>query len=84
MIDRRTLLLGASLAPLASSAQAQTNWPQQVVRIVVPFVPGAFTDVSARLLWSGLIWALAIGFIGGLFPAVRAARQPITVGLREL
>ena len=41
-------------------------------------------DVSAPLLWSGLIWALAIGFIGGLFPAVRAARQPITVGLREL
>jgi putative ABC transport system permease protein len=40
--------------------------------------------VSPALLWSGLTWALAIGFIGGLFPAVRAARIPVTVGLREL
>ena len=41
-------------------------------------------NVSPALLWSGLKWALAIGFIGGLFPAVRAARVPVTVGLREL
>ena len=40
--------------------------------------------VSPGLLWSGLKWALAIGFIGGLFPAVRAARIPVTAGLREL
>jgi tripartite-type tricarboxylate transporter receptor subunit TctC len=50
MINRRTLLLGASLAPIVTKVHAQTNWPQQVVRIVVPFAPGAFTDVSARLL----------------------------------
>jgi putative ABC transport system permease protein len=40
--------------------------------------------VSPALLWGGLKWALAIGFVGGLFPAVRAARIPVTVGLREL
>lgn len=40
--------------------------------------------VSAGLLWEGLKWALAIGFIGGLFPAVRAASQPVTTALREL
>jgi putative ABC transport system permease protein len=40
--------------------------------------------VSPALLWEGLKWALAIGFVGGLFPAVRAARIPVTVGLREL
>lgn len=40
--------------------------------------------VSPQLLWSGLKWALAIGFIGGLFPAVRAARLPVTTALREL
>lgn len=40
--------------------------------------------VSPALLWAGLKWALAIGFVGGLFPAVRAARIPVTVGLREL
>lgn len=40
--------------------------------------------VSAALLWTGVKWALAIGFIGGLFPAVRAARLPVTTALREL
>jgi putative ABC transport system permease protein len=27
---------------------------------------------------------MAIGFIGGLFPAVRAARLPVSTALREL
>jgi putative ABC transport system permease protein len=40
--------------------------------------------VSAELLWVGLLWALTIGFIGGLFPAVRAAQLPVTTALREL
>ncbi len=40
--------------------------------------------VSPELLWTGLKWALAIGFIGGLFPAVRAARLPVSTALREL
>ncbi len=39
-------------------------------------------DVSPSVLWSGLKWALAIGFVGGLFPAVRAARMPVTEALR--
>ena len=41
-------------------------------------------DVSRELLASGLKWALAIGLIGGLLPALRAARMPIVAGLREL
>src|SRR5581483_6698654 len=41
-------------------------------------------NVTPGLLWSGLKWALAIGLIGGLFPAVRAARVSVTAGLREL
>jgi putative ABC transport system permease protein len=40
--------------------------------------------VTPALLAAGLKWALAIGFVGGLFPAVRAARMPVTEGLREL
>lgn len=40
--------------------------------------------VSPELLWVGLLWALTIGFIGGLFPALRAARLPVTTALREL
>jgi putative ABC transport system permease protein len=40
--------------------------------------------VSPGLLWEGIKWALAIGFIGGLFPALRAATLPVTTALREL
>lgn len=40
--------------------------------------------VAPAVLWTGLKWALAIGFVGGLFPAVRAARLPVTTALREL
>lgn len=41
-------------------------------------------NVTPRLLGDGLKWALAIGIVGGLFPAVRAARMQIATGLREL
>jgi putative ABC transport system permease protein len=38
--------------------------------------------VSPELLWTGLKWALGIGLVGGLFPALRAARLPVTAALR--
>jgi putative ABC transport system permease protein len=40
--------------------------------------------VTAGLLLTGLVYALMMGFIGGLFPAIRAARLPIATALREL
>ena len=40
--------------------------------------------VAPSVLWVGIKWALAIGFIGGLYPALRAARLPVTTALREL
>jgi putative ABC transport system permease protein len=39
--------------------------------------------VSAQVLWTGIQWALAIGFVGGLFPALRAARLPVAEALRS-
>ncbi len=38
--------------------------------------------VTPELLRDGLIWALGLGAIGGLLPAIRAALLPITVALR--
>jgi len=38
--------------------------------------------VTPELLQLGLTWALVLGVIGGLFPAVHAARLPITTALR--
>jgi tripartite-type tricarboxylate transporter receptor subunit TctC len=50
-MNRRTLLLGAAAAMFPGAfAFGQAGWPNQVVRIIVPFAPGSFTDVSARLL----------------------------------
>jgi putative ABC transport system permease protein len=40
--------------------------------------------VTPGLLARGLAWALVIGVAGGLLPAVRAARLPVTVALRTL
>jgi len=38
--------------------------------------------VSPGLIAEGLAWALAIGLVGGLFPAIRAARAPVVQALR--
>ena len=49
---------------------------------------GGFTQVAFNfavtpaLVVQGLVGALAIGFVGGLFPALRAARLPVTEALR--
>lgn len=40
--------------------------------------------ITIDLLLSGVIFALVMGVLGGLFPAIRAARRPIAVALREL
>lgn len=41
-------------------------------------------QVTPGLLVTGLVYALLMGLVGGLFPAVRAARLPIPSALREL
>ena len=49
---------------------------------------GSFTQVvfafqvSFALVLTGLVIAMVIGFIGGLLPAIRAARMPVTTALR--
>lgn len=39
--------------------------------------------VTGRVLLIGMIFAVAMGIIGGLLPAIRAARLPISSSLRE-
>ncbi|HET9705252.1 MAG TPA: FtsX-like permease family protein [Vicinamibacterales bacterium] len=41
-------------------------------------------QVTPQLLAMGLFYALIMGLVGGLFPALRAARLPIPSALREL
>ena len=40
--------------------------------------------VTPALLTQGIAWAVVMGFFGGLFPALRAARLPVATALREL
>jgi putative ABC transport system permease protein len=49
---------------------------------VSPFGFSFLLDVTPGLAVIGVLWALAMGLIGGLLPALRAARVPVTTALR--
>jgi len=40
--------------------------------------------VTPRLLVQGFTYSALIGLVGGLFPAIRAARTSVAAALREL
>jgi tripartite-type tricarboxylate transporter receptor subunit TctC len=56
------LLLGAFLAVSMPAAFAQA-WPAKPVRLIVPFAPGGFTDVVARILGQKLSLAMGQQFV---------------------
>ena len=70
--------IGAVLAWAAFDGYraATLNW-QSFSQVTFAF------EVSAPLLLNGIGYALLIGFVGGLFPAIRAARLPGAVALRS-
>ncbi len=55
---------------------ATINW-QSFSQIAFAF------SVTPKLLANAILWAAFIGLLGGLFPALRAARLPISAALRE-
>ena len=63
--------LGAALAWLFFQGMA-----------VSPFGFSFRLEVTPRLAGIGIAWALIMGLIGGLLPALRAARLPVTTALR--
>jgi len=71
-------ILGAAAAWLAFDGyQASTiNW-QTFSQVTFAFA------VTPALLGQAMAWAAALGLLGGLFPAIRAARLPIAAALRE-
>ena len=70
-------LLGCAVAWLVFNGYSVSTMGNNFSAVVFKF------HVSPELLWNGLKWALGIGLVGGLFPALRAARLPITTALRE-
>jgi putative ABC transport system permease protein len=71
-------LIGAVGAYLAFDGYrtATMNW-QTFSQVAFAF------DVTPSLMIGAILYALVIGAIGGLFPAIRAARLPVSLALRE-
>jgi putative ABC transport system permease protein len=71
-------LIGAGLAWIFFNGNVVStlgsNFTQVVFRLAV----------SPSLVVLGIIWACVIGLVGGLFPAIRAARLPVATALRAV
>ncbi len=72
-------VVGAAAAYLAFDGYkaATINW-QTFSQIAFAFA------VTPRLLFDAIVLASIIGLLGGLFPAIRAARLPIAAALRDV
>jgi putative ABC transport system permease protein len=70
-------VLGALTAYLLFNNLSVSTLGQNFTQVVFNF------KVTPALVARGLIIAVAIGMVGGFLPALRAARAPVTVSLRE-
>ena len=69
-------VLGAAVAWLLFNGYSVSTLGANFSQVMFQF------RVSPELVWNGMKWALGIGLVGGLFPALRAARLPVTEALR--
>ena len=70
-------LLGAAIAYLLFNGYAVSTLGGGFTQVAFQFA------VTPALVVLGLVLAVGIGFIGGLAPAIRAARLPVTAALRS-
>lgn len=79
MLGLAGALLGALIGYLAfNGVETSTLNMRSFTQVAFSF------RVTGELLLWGCVYALALAFIGGVLPAIRAARLPIAGGLREL
>jgi putative ABC transport system permease protein len=71
-------VLGAVIAYVLFNNMSVSTLGQNFTQVVFNF------KVTPELVVRGLVISVIIGMLGGLLPAIRAARLPVTVGLREL
>jgi len=70
--------LGAVVAYVLFNNMTVSTMGQTFTQVVFNF------KITPELVIRGLIISITIGMVGGLLPAIRAARLPVTTGLREL
>lgn len=66
-----------AVLPLNGLTTGTINW-QTFSHLAFAF------KITTPLLVAGVIFALVMGFLGGVFPAFRAARRPVAAALRAL
>jgi putative ABC transport system permease protein len=71
-------LIGAAIAYVLFNNVSLSTLGANFTQVVFSF------KVTSALVLKGVIIAVIIGLLGGLLPAARAARLPITTALREL
>lgn len=71
-------VLGALIAYLLFNNLSVSTLGENFTQVVFNF------KVTPELVVRGLVIAVVIGMIGGLLPAIRAARLPVSTSLREL
>jgi putative ABC transport system permease protein len=69
-------IIGASLAWLFFNGHSVSTLGGAFAQVVFQLT------VTETLIITGIVWACAIGVLGGLFPALRAARLPVAAALR--
>jgi len=83
MVEALTLaliggLLGASIAYGLFNGYTASTWGDTFSQVSFDFA------VTPELLTRGIVWSCMLGMVGGLFPSITAARQPITTALRGM
>jgi putative ABC transport system permease protein len=69
-------LIGALVSYVLFNGLTVSTLGQNFTQVAFSFA------VTPDLVTRGLLWSIVIGLLGGLFPAVRAARLPVVVALR--
>ena len=69
-------IIGASLAWILFNGHSVSTLGGAFAQVVFKLT------VTRTLVVTGILWACVIGVLGGLFPALRAARLPVAEALR--
>ncbi|WP_297900118.1 ABC transporter permease [Metallibacterium sp.] len=79
-------IVGAAVVYLSLNGYAASTLGIGAQTVVTTTTPQVFFHflVSGSTMLKAVLWSIAMGMAGGLYPAVRAARMPIAAALRDI